>query len=671
MNQSQLGSFESIPLAAIRPSPTNPRKNFDPIALAELTRSIGEMGVQVPLLLREISPYFVEPEGTGFVLKERQGEEVVRVSFHGDEDAAHSMAMSELKKYNGPNIYEIVAGERRFRAAKEAGLDEVHAQIKELSDREVLDIQLVENLQRQDLHPVEEAEGYRVLLASGATPEDVAKKAGKDLAYVKKRIALLQLEVDAKQLFADGYLTLGHALLLARLTPKDQIGALVFLLGIAQWEIKRDRPAETLITERVKRHAQNQKSEVLRGRRLVDKTETELQEWIRSSVLLQLKGVPWDLGDGDLLPIAGPCTTCPKRTGANAALFLDLTTSEDTCTDPACFGDKQKAFADRKLAMAKESGSPLLKLSSKQSNAKLEAPVIEMKPGPLAGKPGAMQSTKKAVVVTNKPVKEGQWVESKKNGCPSTVEGLFTDGPNKGKVRYVCANQKCDVHKHRVDRPQTQSNARQESYQAQEKKREELAKQEQVVRRAVLEEIIPEVNADQRFLQNFLISELQHTRHGTFIATGLKLTFNKVADEWRTNELARAALLKHVENAGLVQMHMVGFFALAAEAMNVSSWQLTQKDGIAEDRKRLWSIAKHVGVDPDAIVARVQAAQLAAEEPKSVDEGKGKKLSAAEQKKRKAGAAKKFNKPAAKKTPAVDGKSLAAGAGTTAEQAGA
>jgi ParB/RepB/Spo0J family partition protein len=483
MNQSQLGSFESIAIAAIRPSGTNPRKTFDPIQLAELQRSIEEMGITQPLLLRlkSTSRYFVKPSELnpedGVVIyvchpkgdisiaeaKDKGRYNIIETFSTGTREENLHWANAEVVKRGDPG-YEIVSGERRFRAAKDAGLEFVPAIVAELTDAEALDIQMIENLQRADLHPVEEAEGYRALMATGATAEDVAKKAGKKLAYVQQRIALLKLEVDAKKLFADGHLTLDHALLLARITPRDQERAVCFLLNLRDWEMDKKLSVSENIAKHIaptdyskmtwmsKEHREKSAQEES-SKRLVDPTAAQLKDWISSHLLLQLKGVPWDLGDATLLPVAGACTTCPKRAGANAALFSDITTVEDTCTDSVCFGDKQKAQLERQQSFAKEVGSPLLKLSAKASNDKLDAPVVELKPGPLAGKPGAMKETVKAVVVAKRAIKAGQYVDAKKGECAATVQGIFTDGPNTGKTRYVCADQNCKVHKHHVETP--------------------------------------------------------------------------------------------------------------------------------------------------------------------------------------------------------------------------
>jgi ParB family chromosome partitioning protein len=426
MTQPQIGSFENIPLAAIRPSTTNPRKHFDPAALEELTQSVREMGVTVPIHVRST-----------LVLSTDQ--------------ALASLA----EPSGGGKYYEIVTGERRFRAATAAGLEAMPAfNHGEMSDEAAMDLQMVENLQRADLHPVEEADGYRALMAHGESAEDVAKKAGKTLGYVQQRLKLLTLEVDAKQLFADGHLTLGHALLLARLTPRDQEKAMLFLLGIRDWELDKKLTVSENIAKRVKQRESNRRlngGELLG--RLVEPTEASLKDWINAHVLLQLKGVPWDLGDGELLPIAGPCTTCPKRTGANQALFADLTTGEDTCVDPACFGDKQKAFTVRQQALAKEAGTPLLKISAKTSTERMEKPAVEIRPSAVKMQGGKAVETARAVVVATRPVKQGQWIAAKKGSCPATVQGLAVDGADQGKTKWVCADQECKVHPRHVSSP--------------------------------------------------------------------------------------------------------------------------------------------------------------------------------------------------------------------------
>jgi ParB family transcriptional regulator, chromosome partitioning protein len=154
----------SLAIKDLLPNPKQPRGFFDEAALEELASSIREKGVLQPLLVR--------PKGKG---------------------------------------YEIVAGERRWRAAQRAGLEEVPVVIRDLSDHETLEIALIENLQREDLNPLEEARAFNTLLELGSTQDDVAKAVGKARSTVTNSLRLLQLSRDAQKALEDGLITAGHA----------------------------------------------------------------------------------------------------------------------------------------------------------------------------------------------------------------------------------------------------------------------------------------------------------------------------------------------------------------------------------------------------------------------------------------------------------------------------
>lgn len=167
-----------IPIDSIRANPDQPRKEFAPEALAELTESIRSQGVLQPILLRLLS-----------------GQEA---------------------------DYEIVAGERRWRAARAAGLKVVPALLRELSDEESLAIALIENLQREDLNPMEEARGYRQLQDSyGLSQEDLARKVGKSRSAVANTMRLLQLPEPFQEDLGNGALTAGHARALLAVADAD------------------------------------------------------------------------------------------------------------------------------------------------------------------------------------------------------------------------------------------------------------------------------------------------------------------------------------------------------------------------------------------------------------------------------------------------------------------
>jgi len=154
-----------VPVASIRKSPWQPRRVFSPEPLAELIESVKERGVLQPLLVRKVADH-----------------------------------------------YELIAGERRLRAAQEAALTEVPVVIMEVSDQQALEIALVENLQRSDLNLIEEAEGYRMLAEKfNMTQEDIAQRVGKARPTITNVMRLLDLPDPVKQLLAERRITPGHA----------------------------------------------------------------------------------------------------------------------------------------------------------------------------------------------------------------------------------------------------------------------------------------------------------------------------------------------------------------------------------------------------------------------------------------------------------------------------
>jgi ParB family chromosome partitioning protein len=156
-----------LPLEAIKANPAQPRRRFDDADIEELAASIREKGILQPILVRP-------------------------AVFAGQ--------------------YEIVAGERRWRAAALAGLRQMPALVRSLSDAEVLEIAIVENVQRVDLSPIEEAEGYRALIDRFArTQAEVAQVVGKSRVHVANSLRLLQLPEPVKAMVRDGRLTAGHA----------------------------------------------------------------------------------------------------------------------------------------------------------------------------------------------------------------------------------------------------------------------------------------------------------------------------------------------------------------------------------------------------------------------------------------------------------------------------
>ena len=160
------GGVTTVPLHRVEPNPLQPRREFDEEALQALAESITEHGMIQPLTVRE----------------------------------------------TGAGYYQIVAGERRWRAARKAGLEEVPVLVIEADDRKVMELALVENLQREDLNPMEEAGGYRTLMEEyGLTQAETARRVGKSRPAVANALRLLSLSDELAELVREGKLSPGHA----------------------------------------------------------------------------------------------------------------------------------------------------------------------------------------------------------------------------------------------------------------------------------------------------------------------------------------------------------------------------------------------------------------------------------------------------------------------------
>ena len=196
------GALE-IPIEHVLPNPRQPRKRFDGPALTELTDSIRSSGVIQPIVVRR----------TG-------------------------------------DAYELIAGERRWRAAKQAGLATIPAVVRDVTNAESLELALVENLLREDLNPIEAAEGYRQLLADfGWTQEQLGQRIGKDRSSIANALRLLRLPEPIQEDLRSGRLTMGHALSLLSLTShaeqmklREQILAHSWSVRTTEADVQARRP---------------------------------------------------------------------------------------------------------------------------------------------------------------------------------------------------------------------------------------------------------------------------------------------------------------------------------------------------------------------------------------------------------------------------------------------
>lgn len=285
-------TFDTLRLGALISSTTNPRKNFNEAKLQELADSIKSSGVHQPILVRPLP----------------------------------GSRLADTVGLNPRPTHEIAAGERRFRASRLAGVATIPAMIRDLTDDQVLEIQIIENLQRDDLTDLEAAEGYAALMKhNNLTAEQVGQKIGKSRTFVYNCLKLLDLHVDSAKALREGTIDASTALLIARI-PDDKL------------QIKALEYA-------TKANNYNGNTPSIR----------ELKSWLRQNVMLPLDEAPFPIAVKTLVVAAGNCTDCTKRTGANPDLFADVD-SADICTDPPCYHLKSETHHTNQIAAAEKMG---------------------------------------------------------------------------------------------------------------------------------------------------------------------------------------------------------------------------------------------------------------------------------------------------------------------------
>jgi ParB family chromosome partitioning protein len=340
--------YQTLTLDQMHESSTNPRRTFEPLKLSELAESLRTHGL--------IQPVTVRPHNGGF---------------------------------------EIVAGARRFRAAQIAQLAEVPVRILDLTDEETVEIQIIENSQRAEVHPYEEATGYQRLLAfPGYDVAAVAGKCGKSQSHIYARLALLQLVPEVAEAFQHEKITASHANLIARLPQDSQAEAFE-----ACW----------------RKDYQDTEPHLLPAKHLA--------AWIQENLYLALADAPFDLEDPTLNPTAGACVTCPRRSGYNTSLFPDV--AGDQCLQGNCFQMKISAHLDRAIAARPD----LVQIENGWRSAR------DRKPG--AVQPGHFREIE--------PVEENPDAEPAPP-CAAAKTAIIIYGNGVGTTLSVCTDNDCPVH---------------------------------------------------------------------------------------------------------------------------------------------------------------------------------------------------------------------------------
>ncbi len=288
--------LQQIPTLFILPTPDNPRSAIDQSAPAflELVESIRAKGILQPLLAR--------PHPTI------------------------------------PDYYDLRAGERRYRAGLAAGLQDLPVIVRHMDDRTAMEITVLENLQRQDLSPLEEARGIRSLLDSGHTPAEIAAELGKSPGWIARRAKLLTLTAAWRKFADKHHAPAAHLELIARYPAEIQ-----------------DRLADTILDSHDDGHSH------FFGPDSLSTLKEELAD-----IMHELRLAPFPTDDELLHPVAGSCTACPKRSGCQPDLFTQ-DTQGDACLDTDCWSAKRKAHLTRQEAALRQEHPNLIKVLGPQA----------------------------------------------------------------------------------------------------------------------------------------------------------------------------------------------------------------------------------------------------------------------------------------------------------------
>ena len=344
---------DQLQVSFITPSSTNPRKTFDPAADKELLESVKARGVVTPIIVRPVDGQF-----------------------------------------------EIVDGERRWRAAKAAGLGAISCIIREYTSDEAFEVQLISFAQRADVHPLDEAAAYQELAKKNFDIAQIALKVGKARSFIARRLQLVTLIEPVKEKLRKGSIPLGHALEIARLDPE------------AQKEIAKRSLGDNV--------------------RLVD-----LRESIARHYLLNLDGAPFKKDDAALVPKAGACTSCPMRAGNSPDLFDDIRKG-NTCTDRSCFYGKIEAFIASRIEAFEAGGKQLMQISKEYYDAPK----------------GSLSTEKYRLVEKSRATGQGIFVDGPRIGqvVPIQLAGERNAGPgDKHEVCHLSEDQLKERYKRRLE----------------------------------------------------------------------------------------------------------------------------------------------------------------------------------------------------------------------------
>jgi ParB family chromosome partitioning protein len=458
--------YRNLSLTQLQESPTNPRRRFDERAMGELAASFITQGVLQPLLVRAVDD----------------------------------------------GKYEIVAGARRFRAAKLAALEEVPVRLVELSDAAVRESQLTENLLREDVHPYEEALALSGLLQLEGAQYDVASisaRLGKSPSYVQGRIRLTELAPSIAEAFLDDHIGVGHALEIAKLPQSQQLKAFDAAFRTVWNGGKESRVVLPL---------------------------RDFTAWIEQNILLSLDSVPFDKSDVALVPEAGSCAECPKRTGFNTLLFGEMS-QRDQCSDAVCYNNKLGRFVEQQIAAKPK----LVQITTAYGTR---------------GEGYVLPRNRYVALNLAKTAKAKQPLSPYQKPCKHMAEAIVVDGTERGHTVKVCAEPSCTVHFAERHTPDPAQLAKEREQRRRELERQKL---ETTVRHRALAEVLKKVSApmertDLVLAANAMLEKVEPLRRET-LARRHKMVDGSTSEvTYPQVQKGLARLLQQLDESGLSKL---------------------------------------------------------------------------------------------------------------------
>ena len=566
--KAQGDTVQQISIDRLVPSEHNPRATFDKTSLNELAQSIMSSGIQVPLLARPFPAVFYVSTGIA-------GDENSKVYYRACKNLANrenlvetfsagsplenrKAAEASCAKHNRAGFYEIVAGHRRVKAAAIAKLKEVPCIVRQMTDSEAHETRILENLQREDLRPMEEAESYQQMFQRAGdadtpmTPGALAAKIGKPESYVRLRLRLLSADKGVQEALRKDEITLGHALELARLDQAAQKGLLVWLQYHVNYDGRRGSKRDNL------------------------PSLAEFRRHITQEVMLDLAKAPFDAKDAQLVPEAGSCVDCKKRTGNNTLLFADVKQG-DTCTDPRCFEGKIERLIQ--IEVAKASGQ-LVRISDRYGRQGLEKDVLE----------------------SSEYIRLDSYARNAKQRCDHLLIGIFVDGDKRGQKVRICTDAHCKVHSYSSGASAASDDT---------KKKQAAAKIEACARLRIFQAIFAAAKDVEMDEKDYLdVAAYAIDRADT---NGVKRLVDMLGwpKEKGSSYIKRDAIRKQLEEMGSDRAVAIAKLAAVSGYLSVS-WYSNSKPQEFE------ALAKDFGVDTAAIRKQVAEEKKAKVKPKVV-----------------------------------------------------